>query len=168
MCIFCIYCAELWSSGKAQSIGVSNYGIHHLEELFRSANVKPSVNQIELSPYLPRDELASFCQRNGIAVEAYSPLTQGSRLSDPRLVAIAEKYAVTPAQVLLQWCLQKRFITIPKSVNPGRISENADVLQLFPSDKAASATRLLSEEDLIEMTKWDEGLVMEWDPTVGL
>jgi diketogulonate reductase-like aldo/keto reductase len=157
---------ELRAIGKAQSIGVSNYGIHHLEELFGSgATSRPAVNQIELSPYLPREELVSFCEQTGIVVEAYSPLTKAARLTDSRLVAMAAKYNVTPAQVLIQWCLQKKFVTIPKSVNPGRIAENAETLVLFPSD--ADQKRFLAESDLDEMKAWNEGLITGWDPVSG-
>ena len=153
---------ELKAEGKARSIGVSNYGIHHIQELLTlpAVSVKPAVNQIEISPYLPRDELVSFCQNHNIVTEAYSPLTKAARLKDPKLLAISAKYSVTPAQLLIQWCLQRHLITIPTSANPSRISENSDALTVF-------AGKPISASDLEEMRSWDEGLVTGWDPTTG-
>jgi methylglyoxal/glyoxal reductase len=154
---------ELQQEGKARSIGVSNYGIHHLEELFASSDVKPCVNQVELSPFLPRQDLARFCSQHNIAIEAYSPLTKAVRLSDPRVTQVAAKYGATPAQLLIQWCLQHDYITIPKSVNEGRIVENMMASSVFGSEGKVG----IAPEDLEIMQSWDEGLVTGWDPTTG-
>src|SRR6266540_2450750 len=75
--------------GKARAIGVSNYMIPHLEELLASSDVVPAAEQVELSPFLAQKDLIAFCRMHGIAVEAYSPLTKGHRLGDPRLKAVA-------------------------------------------------------------------------------
>jgi diketogulonate reductase-like aldo/keto reductase len=124
------------------------------------ARMHPAVNQIEISPFLPRNELTTHCQTRGVVVEAYSPLTKAAKLRDPRLVAMAHKYSVSPAQILIQWCLQRDLVAIPKSVNPGRIAENADTVTNF-----AEKGRGISAEDMAEMDGWDEHLVTGWDPT---
>jgi diketogulonate reductase-like aldo/keto reductase len=151
---------DLQRDGLARSIGVSNYGVHHLEELLRHFDTKPAVNQIELSPFLTRSELVAFCHENQIAVESYSPLTKGEKLREPKVLLMANKYNCTPAQLLLQWSLQHGFITIPKSVTPSRIEENLLTLQMFESNA-------ISETDVREMDGWNEGLVTGWNPTTG-
>ena len=87
-------------------------------------------------------------------VEAYSPLTKGQKLGDPKLIAIATKYVLTPAQVLIRWCLQKGYVTIPKSSNPDRIKENSLVFETE-----------ISLEDMATLDSFDEYLVTGWDPT---
>ncbi len=91
---------------------------HHLEELLENANVVPAINQIEMSPYnyLQRKETLDLCHSTGIVVEAYSPLTKGRKLSDPRLVEMAAKNGKTAAQLLIRWALQKQYVVLPKSV----------------------------------------------------
>jgi diketogulonate reductase-like aldo/keto reductase len=112
------------------------YNIHHPQELLKTGSVVPAVNQIELSPFLHPREVTEFCQQHGIVVEAYSPLARGQRLNDPKLVAIAQKYGKTSAQVMLRWSLQHGYVVIPQSARPERIEENADVfdLVLAPED----------------------------------
>jgi diketogulonate reductase-like aldo/keto reductase len=128
----------LLKQGKARAIGVSNYAIHHLEELLSSANVVPAVNQVEFSPYLYQKDLLGYCNTHSIRLEAYSPLTRGRRLKEPNLVAIARKYGKTPAQVLIRWALQHEIVVIPKSVKRERIRENAAVFdfEIAPEDMA--------------------------------
>src|SRR6185503_11837520 len=82
----------LRAAGKARSIGVSNFTIRHLTEMLADATTVPSVNQVEFHPYLYQRELLDFCTARGIVVEAYSPLTTGVKLKDPKLVAVAKKY----------------------------------------------------------------------------
>lgn len=108
---------------------MSNYGIKHLNELLQNGRckTKPAVNQIELSPFLQRIDLCGFCEAHGIAIEAWSPLTRGKRLQEPALLNMASKYNISSAQLLIKWCLQKGFITIPKSSKKERIIENASV-----------------------------------------
>lgn len=147
---------ELVDEGLARAIGVSNYMPHHLNELFGYARVMPAVNQIELSPYnyLQRRETIDLCHANGIAVEAYSPLTKGRKLGDPRLVAIAARYGRSPAQALIRWGLQKGFIVLAKSNRPERIRENAAVFDFA-----------LSDEDMATLDGFNENLATGWDPT---
>ena len=112
---------------KVRAIGVSNYGVHHLQEIFKVSEVWPVVNQIELHPFLQRREIVAFCQHNNIALEAYSPLVQAQKMDNPILVEMAKRYMKTEAQILIRWSLQKGYITLPKSKTPHRITENADV-----------------------------------------
>lgn len=144
---------KLQADGKVRSIGVSNFMVHHLEELLGSAQVVPAVNQIEVSPFLQQREVRAFCARHEIVVEAYSPLTRGERLDDPVVTAIADELSRTPAQVLLRWGLQRDLVVLPKSVHAARIAENA---QLF--DFALGPDQLRSLDAL------EEGLVTGWDP----
>ena len=110
-----------------RSIGVSNFGIHHLEELKQHSTVIPSVNQIEVHPFLQENDLVNYCKKMSIAVQAYSPLTRGEKLALPTLKSIANKHSKTPAQVLLRWCIQKGYVCIPKSSQSSRIVENANI-----------------------------------------
>ncbi len=144
------------AEGRCRSIGVSNYVVHHLEELLDHSNVVPAVNQIELHPYnyLSRKDTLDLCRDKSIVVEAYSPLTKGRRLRDPRLRRIAEAYGKTPAQVLLRWGIQHEFVVIPKSSHPDRIRENADIFDFS-----------LSTEHMEELDSFDEALATAWDPT---
>ena len=107
-----------------RSIGVSNFGMHHLVELQKLSNVPPSVNQIEVHPYLQEKDLVRYCKENNIAVQAYSPLANGRKLDDKLLVRLGTKYARSPAAMLIKWCLAQDFVCIPKSSNASRIEEN--------------------------------------------
>ena len=147
---------ELFAKGRCRSIGVSNFMVHHLEGLLQKAHVVPAINQIEMSPYnyLHRKETLDLCHSTGIVIEAYSPLTKGKKLKDPRLVEIAAKYGKTTAQLLIRWALEKHYVVLPKSVNKDRIIENADVFDFT-----------ISEEDLAIMDGFNEDLATGWDPT---
>ena len=107
-----------------------------LTKLIDSAATKPAVNQIELTPYHWDKPLTDFCQEQGIVVEAYSPLGRGNILKDPVLTRLANKYAKTPAQLLLRWNLQHTFVPLPKSGHQDRIKQNFDVFdfQIDPAD----------------------------------
>lgn len=125
----------LYEEGKVRAIGVSNFHIHHLEELLKDAKVVPAVNQIELHPLLTQVELRNYCKEKGIQVEAWSPLMKGNNLDHPILVEISKKYGKTPAQVVLRWHLQNEIIAIPKSVTPSRIAENANIFDFQLTDE---------------------------------
>lgn len=144
---------RLLSEGKARAIGVSNYMPQHLDELLASCTVVPSVNQIELSPFLQQRETRATCLKHGIAVEAYSPLTRGVKLGHPVVRAVAASLQRTPAQVLLRWCLQHDLIVLPKSTQPARIRENAAVTDFE-----------LSAAQMAELDALEEGFVTGWDP----
>jgi len=117
---------KLYEDGLVRAIGVSNFQIHHLEDLAASANVRPMVNQVEYHPLLTQKPLLKYCRENGIQLEAWSPLMRGN-LDLPLLKELAQKYGKTPAQIVLRWDLQHEVVTIPKSVTPERIRENANV-----------------------------------------
>jgi len=165
--------------GKARSIGVSNFTVRHLTELLRETKCIPAVNQVEFHPYLYQRDLLEFCRRSGIVLEAYSPLTKGERLKDRKLVAIANKYPTSPregtnsqsrpsivgkfsrhsnskspAQILIRWALQHGLVVIPKSANPKRILENADVFDFE-----------ISRADMELLDGFNEDLRTCWDPT---
>lgn len=127
---------RLHREGRIRAIGVSNFQIHHLEDLMTEATVVPAVNQIELHPLLNQQELRDYCSKHKIQVEAWSPLGQGHLLEHPLLQQIGAKYGKSPAQVILRWDLQNGIVTIPKSVTPQRIRENADLFdfELTPED----------------------------------
>jgi methylglyoxal/glyoxal reductase len=118
---------ELQESGRVRAVGVSNFLSNHLEELMRSANVVPAVNQIEFHPHLQSPELIGTCHELGIRVEAWSPLMKGAVMEVPELVQIGDRHGKSAAQVSIRWMLQKDIICIPKSTNRSRIEENADV-----------------------------------------
>ena len=119
---------DLYKSKKVRAIGVSNFLPKHLKALLKSAEVVPMIDQIEFHPGWMQPETVSFCEEHGILVEAWSPLGSGKLLSDPALVALAEKYNRSTAQICLRWCLQKGKLPLPKSTTPSRIEEN---LRLF-------------------------------------
>ena len=118
---------KILSSGRALSIGVSNFEIRHLEELRKVSGIVPAVNQIECHPLCYPKELIDYCQANGIQVQAYAPLARGAYLDHDVLCVMGTKYAHTPAQVGLRWAVQKGISVIPKSVHPDRIESNANI-----------------------------------------
>jgi diketogulonate reductase-like aldo/keto reductase len=170
---------KLRQQEKARSIGVSNFTIRHLTELLAQTDTVPAVNQVEFHPYLYQRELLEFCVSQGIVVEAYSPLTQGERLNDRKLVAVATKYpsglakpsakrttipflsparesggTKSAAQILIRWAVQHNLVVIPKSANVDRIRENADVFDFE-----------ITAEDMKNLDGFNENLRTCWDPT---
>jgi methylglyoxal/glyoxal reductase len=127
---------KLKKDGTIRAIGVSNYTVRHLEELAGHAEVVPAVDQVEFHPFVFDPELLTYCERHGIRLEAWSPLTRGRRLATPALVAIADRYSKSPAQVLLRWGLEHGIVELPKSTRQERIVENADVFdfRLTPAE----------------------------------
>lgn len=117
----------LYKEGKVKAIGVSNFQIHHLEDLMKDAEIKPMVNQVEYHPRLTQKEVQAFCQEHGIRLEAWSPLMQGQLLDNPILQEIAHTHNKTIAQVIIRWDLQNGVVTIPKSTKEHRIVENSAV-----------------------------------------
>lgn len=121
----------------ARAIGVSNYEISDIERLLAYANVPPAVNQIKFSVFDHDLELLNYCKEKHIVVEAYSPLEHG-HVDHSVIQNIAETHNKTPAQIMLRWCLEHGTIPIPKSSNPARIRENADVFDFALSGKEMS------------------------------
>lgn len=145
---------ELKAAGKCRSIGVSNFTVRHLDALAKASDVVPSVNQVEMHPFLYQRALIDRCEAAKIRVEAYSPLTRGKRLAHPAIVAAASRLGRTPAQILVRWAIEHGIVVIPKSVHKERIAENASVFDFaIPPDELAKLDAL------------DEGLRTCWDPT---
>jgi len=126
---------DLYEQGLVRAIGVSNFNIHHLEDLMATCRIKPMVNQVELHPLHTQKKLFAFCRKEGIQLESWRPLMQG-RLDLPLIEELAAKYGKTSAQIVLRWHLQLGVVTIPKSVHEIRIVENADLFdfELEPED----------------------------------
>jgi diketogulonate reductase-like aldo/keto reductase len=118
---------KLYKDGKIRAIGVSNFQVHHLEDILKDCEIKPVINQVEYHPHLTQVKLREFCEKQEIQLEAWSPLKKGVLLSEPTIVEIANRYKKSPAQVILRWDLQNKVITIPKSINENRIIANANV-----------------------------------------
>ncbi|SMQ52448.1 unnamed protein product [Zymoseptoria tritici ST99CH_3D1] len=118
---------KLHQEGKFKAIGMSNTGVGLLEGMKAYAKVLPAVNQLELHPWCQQREVVDYCKKNGIAVEAYCPLVRNQKAEDPTLKGIADKHSKSTAQILLRYSLQKGWVPLPKSDNPGRIASNADL-----------------------------------------
>lgn len=131
--------------GRVSDIGVSNYSEQQIQALTDLTGVKPVVNQIEWSPFGWSRQMAEFCAQNDIVIQSYSPLTHGKRLDDGTLVEIADKYAKTPAQILIRWNLQHDWVPIVKSDNPSHIEENISVFDFT-----------LADEDMEELDSMNE------------
>ncbi|KAK7111615.1 hypothetical protein V1264_011220 [Littorina saxatilis] len=134
---------EFQQQGLVRSIGVSNFGVQHLEGMKKAGVPTPTVNQIELHPWMKRTELVSYCRDNGIAVMGYSPLVKAERLKDPTIVSVAKKVGKTVGQVLIRYSVQMGYITIPKSEKPARIIENSQVFDWsIPEEEMATLNSL--------------------------
>lgn len=127
---------RLAQSGRARSIGISNFNSQQIDRILSIATIKPVTNQIECHPNLNQRRLIAFAAAQNITTTCYSPLGHGKKLaiSDPKVLDIANRYGKTPAQVLLRYSLQNGAIVIPKSTNKGRIAENFDVFDFELSD----------------------------------
>lgn len=145
---------KLYADGLCKSIGVSNYTVRHLRELLDHSSVTPAANQVEFSPYLFQKELWNFCRDHHIQLQAYSPLTRGQKLQDPKLVAIANKYNKSAAQILIKWCLQHEIVVLPKSINHDRIEQNAQVFDFQ-----------ISEQDMAKLDNFNEDFRTCWNPS---
>jgi 2,5-diketo-D-gluconate reductase A len=126
---------RLQQEGRVRSIGVSNFEVEHIERIMSETGVVPAVNQIELHPELPQEELRAFHAEHKILTQSWGPLGQGKGLLENRhVVEVAERKSRTPAQVVLRWHLQLGNLVIPKSVTPSRIKENFDVFDFELED----------------------------------
>lgn len=127
---------DLYKSGKVKAIGLCNWSIPYLEELKKTWTIVPAVNQCELHPFLPQHALKKYCEDLGMVMEAYSPLgsTGAPLMSDPEIEAVAAKYGVSPATVLISYHVNKGTVVIPKSVSENRIAANKEVIKLSKED----------------------------------
>jgi len=139
-----------------KSGGVSNFGVKHLNEILgnKDLRIPPSVNQIEVHPFNTRPDIVTFCQNNGVTVEAYAPLARALRMTNPTLVIMAEKYGCTTAQLMVRWSIQKGYVPLPKSVKKERIVENANIGGFE-----------IEDDDMNALDMLNEFLVTDWDPT---
>ena len=135
---------EIYRSGRARAIGVSNFQPHHLRRLLAAAEVVPAVNQIEVHPYLVQDDVRAFGAEHGIVTEAWAPIARGRVLDDPVITTIAKRVERTPAQVTLRWAVQRGDVVFPKSVTRSRVEEN---FQLFDFE--------LADDEMAEITALD-------------
>lgn len=154
---------EAQEKGLTKSIGISNYGVHHLVELEqhikelekeRGNGGKIDIGQWEIHPWMPRQDIFDWCRERGVVVEAYSPLVRGKKSDDEKLNEIAKKHGKSWAQVLIRWSLQRGYVPLPKSVTPKRIIDNADVYDFE-----------LDEEDMKKLDMPDAYECSGWDPT---
>ncbi|KAJ5279696.1 oxidoreductase [Penicillium angulare] len=156
---------EAVEAGKVRSIGVSNYGVHHLDELEEHISELEadrggkgrggvvSINQIELHPWLAHSEIVDWCKKRGILVEAFCPIVRGTRFDEPLVQQLAEEYLKTPAQILIRWSIDKGHVPLVKSVTPSRIASNAEVFDFS-----------LTEDEVQEL-ETDEYGSISWNPT---
>ncbi|MEN8698758.1 aldo/keto reductase [Bacillus infantis] len=140
---------KLYKDGRVRAIGVSNFHVHHLEDLLETAEIVPMVNQVEYHPHLAQLELREFCKQKGIQLEAWSPLKQGQLLDEPVITEIAEKHKKSPAQIILRWDLQNEVVTIPKSVKEHRIIENADIFDFELSSEDMEKIDALNKNERV-------------------
>ncbi len=146
---------RLYEEGRVRAIGVSNFTVRHLEELYGACQVMPAVNQVEMSPFLYQKELLEHCRGRNVLVTAFSPLARGQALGDPVLAEVAARHRRSPAQVMIRWCLQKGMAVIPRSADPAHIKENADVFDFS-----------LDEEDMARLDLLHTGLRTTTDPDI--
>ena len=138
---------RLSEAGKARAIGVSNFKPAHLDRIISETGVTPAVNQIQLSPAIPRREQRAFDSEHGIVTESWSPIGgTGDLLAAPVLAELGEKHGRTPGQIVLRWHVQNGLVAIPKSRNPERMAEN---LAVFDFE--------LDADDLAALDTLDEG-----------
>ena len=127
---------EIYASGRARSIGVSNFQPTHLRRVVQEGDVVPAVNQIEVHPFLTQDDVRAVNAEHGVATEAWSPIAKGQVLDNPVITGIANDHGKTPAQVVLRWHVQRGDIVFPKSVTRERVQENFEIFdfELSPSE----------------------------------
>ncbi|KAI9061590.1 Aldo/keto reductase [Trametes sanguinea] len=145
---------EAKKQGKVKAVGVSNYGVKHLEEIREAGLEMPSINQIEVQPLCQQKEIVDYCKKHNIVVEAYAPLMRG-QWDVPAITEAAKKYNKTPAQILVRWSLQRGFAPLPKSASPERVISNAEVFDFE-----------IGAEDMARIDALDKGKegAITWNP----
>jgi diketogulonate reductase-like aldo/keto reductase len=144
---------EIYKSGRAKAIGVSNFLVHHLEDILHDCEIAPAVNQVEFHPFLLQPQLLRFCQSKNIQLEAWAPLMQGRFVILQEIKHLAIKYHKSAAQILLRWDLQHQVVTIPKSTHSQRITENANIFDFE-----------LAAEDMLKIDQLDKDERIGPDP----
>jgi len=128
-----------YADGRIRAIGVSNYSTKNVDDLLKSSQIMPAINQVEFSPFFYKKDLLNHCAAKGITLEAYSPLTRGKKLHDPIITAVAEQYGKSPSQIMIRWALEHGLTAVPKASSPEHIAENINVFDfsISPDDMAA-------------------------------
>jgi 2,5-diketo-D-gluconate reductase A len=135
---------KLLGEGKTRAIGVSNFKPAHLDRLLAETDVVPAVNQIQINPYVPREDQRRYNADKGIATESYSPLGAGNELLESSVVKdIATEHGKTPGQVVLRWHIERGLIPIPRSGNPERIAQNIDIFDFALTEAQVAALTAL-------------------------
>lgn len=135
----------LYKTEKVKAIGVCNFKIGHLEELKKTAEIMPMVNQVEVHPQNTKNDMLDYCNKNSIQLVAWSPIMRGQIFSNELLISLAEKYKKTITQIILKWHIQRGVIPIPKSSNETRIKENFNIFDFEISKKDMDAITLLDK-----------------------
>lgn len=136
----------LLEKGSVRLIGVSNFMIHHIQDLLETAQVVPMMNQVELHPFLQQNELKKYCDENQIALTSYGPFAKGDVFKNETLSEIAKKHKCSISQVVISWANQRNIFMIPKSVNNDRIKQNFE-----------SSNVNLDENDMSQIRKLNDG-----------
>lgn len=144
---------KLYTDGCVGTIGVCNFRIHHIENLKKTANMLPMINQIEYHPGCRQSEVVNYCINNEIIVQGWSPLGSGKMMKKPVLKEMAGKYGKTVAQICLRWELQNKIIPLPKSVTPERINSNIAIFDFEITE---------SDMQILDTLPWMGGL--GWNP----
>jgi 2,5-diketo-D-gluconate reductase A len=147
---------EIYASGRARAIGVSNFQPWHLQPLLDRREIVPAVNQVELHPAFQQEQVRAFDRAHGIVTEAWSPLAQGDILADPVITELSRLYGKTPAQIVLRWHIELGNVVIAKSVTPSRIRENIDIFDFS-----------LAADDMAKVRALDRGMRTGPDPDGG-
>lgn len=149
---------EYQKKGLLKTVGVSNFGVKHMEAMKNSGRPLPQVNQIEIHPWCTQEDIVNWCNQNGVVIVGYSPLAKNQRIDDPIVKQVAQRYGRTPAQILIRYSLQKGYVTIPKSSKLERIDENANIFDFE-----------LSREDMEMFDKIGQSEVSRcsWNPTTN-
>ncbi|KAG8833198.1 hypothetical protein FRC17_011146 [Serendipita sp. 399] len=151
---------KLRDSGFVKSVGVSNFAVRHLEQIFDAGLDLPTVNQVELHPFCQRRGIVEWCTNRGMVIEAYCPLVRGRHWDNPILVSLAQKYDKDIGQILVRWSLQKGYIPLPKSSQAHRVKSNADVYNFMITDEDMEALDALDQGD--------NGAIAGWNPPINV
>lgn len=145
---------QLYKDGRAKAIGVSNYTIKHLKEMADKYEIKPAVDQVEMSVVLQQPELVDYCKANDIVVQAYTPLVEGLFFDDPLLKQFAKKHGKSVPQIMLRWAIDYGVVALTKSTHRDRIKENFDIFGFG-----------LDADDMAKLKKMDREYRVNWNPT---
>lgn len=140
---------EAVGEGKIRTLGVSNFKAHHIEELYKTAKIKPAVNQIKLCPGITQSDVVTYCRKQDILLEAYSPMGTGVIFSNEEMKKIAKAHDRTVAQVCIRWSLQQGFLPLPKSVTAERIKSNTDIFDFELTENECNIIANLKETGIV-------------------